>query len=43
MADDVRLATNCKYPLETFGRSGGCSPSVREVENACKKALNSVS
>jgi 2-oxoglutarate ferredoxin oxidoreductase subunit alpha len=43
MADDVRIATGCKYPFETFGRSGGCAPSVREVEDACKRALNNVS
>ncbi|MCL1875614.1 MAG: 3-methyl-2-oxobutanoate dehydrogenase subunit VorB [Synergistaceae bacterium] len=39
MLDDVKLATGCKYPYETFGRSGGNAPSVREVEDACKKAL----
>ena len=43
MADDVKLATGCKIPVETFGRSGGYAPSVREVEDACIKALNNVS
>jgi 2-oxoglutarate ferredoxin oxidoreductase subunit alpha len=43
MSDDVRLATSCKYPLETFGRFGGCAPSVKEVEDACKRALSNVS
>ena len=43
MLDDVKLATKCRLPFETFGRSGGNSPSVREVEDACKKALNNVS
>lgn len=41
MLDDVRLATTCKYSYETFGRSGGNAPSVREVEDACKKAFKS--
>ncbi|MCL1941290.1 MAG: 3-methyl-2-oxobutanoate dehydrogenase subunit VorB [Synergistaceae bacterium] len=39
MADDVRLATGCGIPVETFGRSGGYAPSVKEVEDACVKAL----
>jgi 2-oxoglutarate ferredoxin oxidoreductase subunit alpha len=39
MVDDVKLATNCNIPIETFGRTGGYAPSVREVEAACKKAL----
>ena len=43
MANDVKLATKCKFPLETFGRCGGYSPSVREVEEACVKAFKNVS
>lgn len=39
MCDDVKLAVKCKLPVETFGRSGGNAPSVREVEEACRKAL----
>lgn len=31
MADDLRLALNCRLPVEFFGRHGGVIPSVREV------------
>ncbi|MBP1562445.1 MAG: 3-methyl-2-oxobutanoate dehydrogenase subunit VorB [Oscillospiraceae bacterium] len=31
MVEDLRLALNCRLPVEFFGRHGGIIPSVREV------------
>ncbi len=31
MVDDIRLALNCRLPVEFFGRHGGIIPSVKEV------------
>ena len=42
MTDDVKLVTNCNIPVETFGRCGGHAPSVKEVEDACKKAFDNI-
>lgn len=33
MADDLRLALECRIPVEFFGRHGGIVPSVEEVVN----------
>lgn len=37
MIDDVKLATECRYPVTFYGRCGGFAPSVEEVEDACRK------
>ncbi len=39
MIDDVKIATKCAYPVSFYGRSGGMSPSVKEIEDACLKIL----
>lgn len=31
MVEDIRLALNCRLPVEFFGRHGGIIPSVKEV------------
>ncbi len=31
MVDDIRLALNCRLPVDFFGRHGGVIPSVKEV------------
>ena len=31
MVDDIRLALNCRLPVEFFGRHGGNIPTVKEV------------
>lgn len=36
MVDDVRLAVECKRPVEFFGRSGGVIPTPGEVLDAIK-------
>lgn len=40
MVDDVKVATGCAYPVAFYGRSGGISPSVREIEEQCEKLLS---
>ncbi|HHZ05633.1 MAG TPA: 3-methyl-2-oxobutanoate dehydrogenase subunit VorB [Clostridiales bacterium] len=37
MVDDVRLAIECKRPVEFFGRTGGIIPTPAEVLNEIKK------
>lgn len=37
MVDDVRLAIECKKPVEFFGRVGGAIPTVEQVLNCIKK------
>ena len=39
MIDDVKIATKCAYPVSFYGRSGGMSPSVKEIEDACLKII----
>ena len=39
MIEDVRLAVECKVPVEHFGRMGGNVPSPEEVLNALKDKL----
>lgn len=37
MVDDVKLAIECKKPVEFFGRVGGAIPTVEQVLNCIKK------
>lgn len=37
MVDDVRLALNCRLPVEFFGRTGGVIPSPAEIRNKIKE------
>ncbi len=37
MVDDVRLALNCRLPVEFFGRTGGVIPSPAEICNKIKE------
>lgn len=37
MVDDVKLAVNCKKPVEFFGRTGGMMPNPEDIFNAIKK------
>jgi 2-oxoglutarate ferredoxin oxidoreductase subunit alpha len=39
MIDDVRLAVNGKCPVSFYGRTGGMVPSVEEILDAMKKAV----
>ncbi len=39
MVDDVKVATGCRYPVSFYGRTGGFAPSVKEIENECRKIL----
>ena len=39
MIEDVKLAVECKIPVEHFGRLGGIVPSPQEVFNALKEKL----
>jgi 2-oxoglutarate ferredoxin oxidoreductase subunit alpha len=36
MLEDVKLAVNCKLPIEFLGRSGGGIPSESEIINKIK-------
>jgi 2-oxoglutarate ferredoxin oxidoreductase subunit alpha len=40
MLEDVKLAINCKLPIEFLGRSGGGIPSEKEIINKIKHAKN---
>lgn len=37
MIDDVKLAVNCRIPVEFFGRTGGVIPTPTEIFNEIKK------
>lgn len=39
MVEDVKLAVECKVPVEHFGRLGGIVPTPQEVLNALKEKL----
>ncbi len=39
MLDDVKLATEFRYPVSFYGRCGGLAPSVEEIEDECRKLL----
>lgn len=39
MIDDVKVATESKIPVSFYGRTGGMSPSVKEIETQCRKLL----
>lgn len=39
MVEDVRLAVECKVPVEYFGRLGGIVPDPDEVVTALKEKL----
>ncbi|MDR3062458.1 MAG: 3-methyl-2-oxobutanoate dehydrogenase subunit beta, partial [Dysgonamonadaceae bacterium] len=39
MIEDVKLAVECKVPVEYYGRLGGIVPTPDEVLNAIKKML----
>jgi 2-oxoglutarate ferredoxin oxidoreductase subunit alpha len=40
MIEDVKLAVECKLPVEHFGRLGGIVPAPDEVLEALKKLKN---
>ncbi len=37
MINDVKLATECKYPVTFYGRCGGFAPSVEEIADEVRK------
>ncbi len=39
MIEDVRLAVECKLPVEHYGRLGGIVPDPDEVLDALKKMI----
>ncbi|WP_347712692.1 3-methyl-2-oxobutanoate dehydrogenase subunit VorB [uncultured Fretibacterium sp.] len=39
MLDDVKISTECRLPVETYGRWGGFTPSVHEIEDKCRELL----
>ncbi len=39
MVDDVRLACDCKVPVQFYGRTGGIIPTPKEVLDEIKKLL----
>jgi 2-oxoglutarate ferredoxin oxidoreductase subunit alpha len=39
MVDDVRLAVECRQPVEFFGRTGGVIPTPKEVLEAIKNIM----
>ena len=39
MIEDVKLAVECKLPVEHYGRTGGNVPTPDEVLNALKEKL----
>ena len=39
MVDDVKVATGCRYPVSFYGRMGGFAPSVKEIEDECRRIL----
>jgi len=39
MVDDVKVATGCRYPVSFYGRTGGFAPSVKEIEDECRRIL----
>ena len=39
MIDDVKLACECKLPVDFYGRSGGMIPSPAEIANKAKKLI----
>lgn len=39
MIEDVKLAVECKVPVEHFGRYGGVIPTPDEVLDALKKII----
>ena len=38
MVDDVKVATGCKIPVVSYGRSGGMSPSVKKLNSSAEFA-----
>lgn len=39
MVDDVKLACECKLPVDFYGRSGGMIPSPAEISNKAKEII----
>ena len=39
MIDDVKLACECKLPVDFYGRSGGMIPSPAEIANKAKELI----
>ena len=39
MIDDVKLACECKLPVDFYGRSGGMIPSPGEIANKAKEII----
>ncbi len=37
MLNDVKVATECKYPIAFYGRCGGFAPSVEEIADQVRK------
>lgn len=42
MVDDVKLAINCKLPVEFYGRSGGMIPEPDDIADKIKEMLGGV-
>ena len=42
MIDDVKLACECKLPVDFYGRSGGMIPSPAEIANKAKEIIGGV-
>lgn len=42
MIDDVKLACECKLPVDFYGRSGGMIPAPVEIANKAKKIIGGV-
>lgn len=42
MIDDVKLACECKLPVDFYGRSGGMIPSPAEITNKAKEIIGGV-
>ena len=39
MVEDIRLAVECKIPVEHYGRLGGIIPAPDEVVDALKRMM----
>ena len=42
MVDDVKLACECKLPVDFYGRSGGMIPSPSEIANKAQELIGGV-
>ena len=39
MIDDVKLASECKLPVDFYGRSGGMIPSLADIGQKAKEII----